>query len=919
MDIRDTDNLHEPFPPSIRIPVSIWLTTAAVIIFIFLLAITVNQTREKDIVEQFSRQQMAIARGTATGIEDFISSVEKSMILISRLPYVRGTAPEATGQGIKVMYDAPGKMEFIEMPYVKGTMSEVTSQSIKVIYDGLEGKVKFIALGDRNGVITTGYPTSALEGILGKSFESRPYFPEIQKTGKPYIGTLPLLAAGENDKEGHDTTKSVIVAVPTYDSENRFSGAVLAALSMTTIVDRYIMSRSEISCCAWIMDSEGTILAHPDPSFTGRSLVAVERAKVDGPASLKEALITGREGYGEYALPVEGGKTEKNIIAYAPIDLNPGHWFIAVTTPYDEIVLLARKGFINIMLGALGLIIAVIVASISIAVSNTKRLRLKEGLKRLREREEWQEKLLKEHRTTEGVIEGSPIPTFVINREHRVTLWNRACSELTGVSAGDMIGTDHHPIPFYKSKRPTVADIIVDSDMGSLKKYYDTKNVRESATVKGAYEATDFFSDLGGKERHLYFLAAPIYDERGEVIAAIETIQDVTQQREMDIRLEEYAETLQNELTENINLRREVENLYNYLQSIIDSLPDKIFDLSTDGIINYVSRDVKKDGGIISAKFGGKHFSDFVDEENRQFVLDIWEYAKRGIFTPYEMTVTAKDGSRRNLLITPRPVKETDRYILVQRDITEFKALEKKFYESQKLAAIGQLSAGIAHEVRNPLSSIKMSLQILEKRMRPEGNDLKRFKIARREVEHLETLVNDILIYAKPSDPIKKPSNIKKIIDHALAMAEKSLSDKHIRIERVYAKALSPLNVDPAMLEQVFLNIYHNAIDAMEDGGKLSISARQKDGLICVEIKDDGCGISRDDMPYIFNPFFTKKSYGTGLGLAQIKKIIDLHQGTIEISSREGKGTGVMVTFPAQTKKKGPEPAIQSQDSPMSL
>ncbi|MBW2562293.1 MAG: PAS domain S-box protein [Deltaproteobacteria bacterium] len=564
------------------------------------------------------------------------------------------------------------------------------------------------------------------------------------------------------------------------------------------------------------------------------------------------------------------------------------------------------------MFGALGLIIALIVASISITTSSTKRLRLKEELKRLREREEWQGKLLTEHKKTEGVIEGSPIPTFVLDKEHRVILWNKACSELTGFDAGDMIGSDQHPVPFYKSERPTIADIIVDSDMGTLKKYYHTKNVRESTTVKGAYEATDFFSDLGGKKRHLYFLAAPIYDEHGKIIAAIETMQDVTQQREMDIRLEEYAETLQNELTENINLRREVERLYNYLQSIIDSLPDKIFDLSKDGIINYVSRDVKKDGGIISQKFGGKHFADFVDEENRQFVLDIWEYAKKGIFTPYEMTVTAKDGSRRNLLITPRPVKETDRYILVQRDITEFKALEKKFYESQKLAAIGQLSAGIAHEVRNPLSSIKMSLQILEKRLRPEGNDLKRFEIARREVEHLETLVNDILIYAKPSDPAKKPSGIKEIIDHALAMAEKSVVDKHIRIEKAFAKGLPPLNADPAMLEQAFLNI-----DAMKDSGKLSISAREENGRVCVEIKDDGCGISREDMPYIFNPFFTKKSYGTGLGLAQIKKIIDLHQGTIEILSREGKGTGVVVTFPAQTKKAGPEPAMQSQDSPM--
>ncbi|MBN2398497.1 MAG: PAS domain S-box protein [Deltaproteobacteria bacterium] len=904
MDMQDTGKRHEPFQATAKIP--IWLTTAAVIVLILLLALTVNQTREQGIVEQFSRQQLTIARGTATGIEDFISGVEKSLILISRLPYVRGTTPEATGQGIQVIYKDLGKMEFIEMPYVRGGADEAAMQSIKVVYEDLGGKVDFIALEDADGVVIIGYPPSVLDGMLGKSFEPHPHFSEIQKTGKPYIGT-PLPPTGEGDAETHDKSRSVIFAVPTYDSENRFSGAVLAALSLSNIVDRYITSKCE-TCCAWVMDSEGIMIVHPDPSCIGHSIAVLEHPASRG-ASLKEALRKGEEGYGEYRLPREGEDPEKYILAYAPIDLGERHWLVTVAAPYNEIILLARKGFLNIMFGASGLIVVVIIASASIATSSTKRLRLKEELKRLREREEWQGKLLTEHRKTEGVIEGSPIPTFVLDKEHRVILWNRACSELTAFDAADMIGTDQHPVPFYNSKRPMIADIIIDADMDALKKFYDGKNVRESSTVKGAYEATDFFSDLGGKARHLYFLAAPIYDEQGEIIAAIETIQDVTQQIEMDIRLKEYAETLQNELNENIKLREEVEGLYNYLQSIIDSLPDKIFDLSRDGIINYVSRDVKKDGGIISQKFGGKHFADFVDEENRQFVLDIWEYAKQGIFNPYEMTVTARDGSRRNLMITPRPVKGTDRLILVQRDITQFKALEKKFYESQQLAALGQLSAGIAHEVRNPLSSIKMSLQILEKRLRPEGNDLKRFQIAQREVEHLEKLVNDILIYAKPSDPVKQPSNIKKIVDHALAMAEKSVADKNIRVEKRFAQDLSPLDADPAMLEQAFLNIYHNAIDAMEEGGTLSISAVQADGRVRIEIRDDGCGISEEDMPHIFNPFFTKKSYGTGLGLAQIKKIVDLHQGTIEISSEEGRGTDVVVTFPAPAQEKGTRPA----------
>ena len=153
--------------------------------------------------------------------------------------------------------------------------------------------------------------------------------------------------------------------------------------------------------------------------------------------------------------------------------------------------------------------------------------------------------------------------------------------------------------------------------------------------------------------------------------------------------------------------------------------------------------------------------------------LSKWEEAKKGIYKPYEIEATSNDGRKHNLLITTSPVIGTNHYILVQRDITEFKNLEKKLYDSQKLAALGQLSAGIAHEIRNPLSSIKMSLQILTKRMSPEGNDLKRFKIAEKEVDHLEMLVSNILAFAKPVEPKKVPADLSKVLEQAIAYGGK--------------------------------------------------------------------------------------------------------------------------------------------------
>jgi PAS domain S-box-containing protein len=540
----------------------------------------------------------------------------------------------------------------------------------------------------------------------------------------------------------------------------------------------------------------------------------------------------------------------------------------------------------------------------SFAYKEGKRLRITEEKKRLNERKDWQEKLLREKKTIEGIIEGLPIPSFVINNEHKVILWNRACTELTGYSAQDMLGTSNHYKPFYSVKRPIVADLIIDNETEALSKYYGNKKVRKAEKLLGAHEVTDYFENLGGRSRVLYFLAAPIYDEKGEIIAAIETLQDISREREMTKSLSEYAETLQNELIENIELRRQIEDLYNYLQSIVNSLPDQIYEIDENGIINFMSCGLKNKGEQYSRQFKNKHFLEFVASGYEEFVLSKWEDAKKGIYKPYEIEAKNKEGRKHNLLITTSPVIGTNHYLLVQRDITEFKNLEKKLYDSQKLAALGQLSAGIAHEIRNPLSSIKMSLQILAKRMNPEGNDLKRFKIAEREVDHLEMLVNNILAFAKPVEPKKNPVDLSKVLEQAIDMAEKGIADKKIEIQTEFNEVL-PVTVDAAMMADAFLNVIRNAMEAVTEYGKIIVSLRYFDETrqsVAVEIKDNGSGIDDEDMPHIFNPFFTRKNYGTGLGLSLVKKIIDIHQGTIDISSKMNEGTTVLIVLPLGTE-----------------
>jgi PAS domain S-box-containing protein len=842
-----------------RVVISVGLTAVVVIVLILMLALTIRHAREKEMVGQLGLQQAAIARGTAARLENLLSSIEKHLLALA-------AEPEKKLKDEKRIRDA---------------------------HEMMGGKISFAVVMDENGSVLMRYPPPP-SGTGGRFPWETSLLLRIRETGKNTVKKI-LLLPGEGEN-----SRVMAICVPRYRDDGGFGGAAVAVFPPTAFSDEYLRFAREDSQ-TWLLDGTGQILFHSRRSAVGQD---VESLATDGPERLlvREALLSGKDGYGEYRLYGADGRPQRHIVAHAPVRLPSDFGSVAVVTPYDNATSLVRKTFLNIMIGAAGLILAVIIAAAAIVYAGRRRIHDREARERLRERESWQEKLIREKKTIEGIIEGSPIPTFVLNRDHKIILWNRACTELTGFAAGEMIGSEKQYIPFYNEKRPVIADLIIERDFESIEKYYATKKVRKSQTVEAAYEARDFYRNLGGRNRHLYFLAAPIFDEKGEIIAAIETIQDVSKEEQMAKELREYADTLRNKLQENIHLREEIESLYNYLQSIVDSLPDRLFVLSSDGTIHYMSRDVKDGIGMISRQVRGKHFLEIVAPELRDFMKARWEEAQKGIFAPCEIEVKARDGSKRTLIISAGPVRGSDRYVILQRDITELKNLEERFYESQKMAAVGHLSAGIAHEVRNPLSSIKMSLQILEKRMHPTGNDLKRFEIALREVEHLEKLVNDVLIFAKPAMPRKERTDIRKVVEQAMALAEKGIADKGIRVQTRFADGVPVLEIDAAMIEQAFLNLILNAVDAMGERGLLELSVRMVDEdepMVEVEIADDGCGIDAQDIPHLFNPFFTRKKYGTGLGLTQVKKIVDLHRGVVDIFSAKGDGTRVRIRFPA--------------------
>ncbi|MDD5170274.1 MAG: ATP-binding protein [Syntrophales bacterium] len=236
--------------------------------------------------------------------------------------------------------------------------------------------------------------------------------------------------------------------------------------------------------------------------------------------------------------------------------------------------------------------------------------------------------------------------------------------------------------------------------------------------------------------------------------------------------------------------------------------------------------------------------------------------------------------------------------IVLFRDMTEMQALRKEVLRSQRLAALGNLAAGVAHEIRNPLSSIKGFATYFKERYRDIPEDKKIAEIMVSEVERLNRVISQLLEFARPMTLNRRRSSLAYLISHTIGLMEDQARKAGIVLQADEI-ADAELFVDPDKIKQVFLNLFLNAVAAMEGGGTLRIAtARADSGRIAVIISDTGGGIKKEDLNRIFDPYFTTKASGTGLGLPIALKIMEAHDGEIRIESEQGKGTTVTLTLP---------------------
>jgi two-component system sensor histidine kinase HydH len=238
-------------------------------------------------------------------------------------------------------------------------------------------------------------------------------------------------------------------------------------------------------------------------------------------------------------------------------------------------------------------------------------------------------------------------------------------------------------------------------------------------------------------------------------------------------------------------------------------------------------------------------------------------------------------------------------HVLLFRDLTEVKRLKKEIDLSQRLASLGRLAAGVAHEIRNPLSSIKGFATYFKERYQDVPDDQKIADIMIHEVERLNRVIGQLLDFAHPMKLRKKPVALVQLINDSLKMIENKAKEKQIEIVKNLPAGELVVELDADRINQVLLNVYLNAIEAMNRKGRLAVDVKA-DGAhgIFISISDNGVGIKKEDIAKIFDPYFTTKPAGTGLGLAIVHQIIEYHGGTIHVESSQEEGSVVHISLP---------------------
>jgi PAS domain S-box-containing protein len=357
-----------------------------------------------------------------------------------------------------------------------------------------------------------------------------------------------------------------------------------------------------------------------------------------------------------------------------------------------------------------------------------------------------------------------------------------------------------------------------------------------------------------------------------------------------------------------LNVRQQaLEQARDFLSNIIQGSGEAIVTRDADGRVTSWNRAAERIYGWSADEILGSDIERLMpsDEESRRELQRTEAVVRSGeTLRDYETTRMHKHGHRVVVRVTRSPLYDADGKYLgstgIVRDVTRLKEMEARLLERECLAAVGQMAAQVAHEIKNPLTGIRGACEILA-----EGFDRghSRREIAEeviRQMDRLNRTVEEFLLFARPQAARPAPSNVHLLLDRVVSVLAEDPVSQGVSVERDYDESMPVLDIDTAQMEQVFFNILLNAYQAMAEQGTVKITTRANDGHAIIGIRDTGPGIPDDVARNMFKPFFTTRAQGTGLGLAIVRTIVGNHHGSVRAENVDVGGVEISITLPLE-------------------
>ncbi|HUJ71993.1 MAG TPA: ATP-binding protein [Verrucomicrobiae bacterium] len=347
-----------------------------------------------------------------------------------------------------------------------------------------------------------------------------------------------------------------------------------------------------------------------------------------------------------------------------------------------------------------------------------------------------------------------------------------------------------------------------------------------------------------------------------------------------------------------------------FLETLFNTIQEGIIVTDADGRITYLNAAAGQLLGIDPEHAVREPISHYLrdldwqkiwsadkDEWRKVFTHELEVFYPRQRFISFYIVPVADE---QNAMVTGMAI--------ILRDVTETRQRAESTIESEKLSAITLLAAGVAHEIGNPLNSLNIHLQLMERELKrlpaAQAERVREdLRVARDEIGRLDQIINQFLRAIRPTQPELQPTTVNDVIGETLALMEQEIGDRDILVERELAEGLPRILLDRAQLKQAFYNIIKNALQAMRSGGILRIRTEADDTHVAISFIDSGHGIAPEQIGRLFEPYFTTKQNGTGLGLMIVQRIVREHGGTIEVESDKDRGTTFRIKLPIHEKR----------------